>query len=427
MSEKINPTSLSMKFKYFVAKCFDYLFYYIDAVIPPKPRIFIQEYFCTFPIISQLRTERKFQVVTSNYSGIKNIFRERRILYRDFKEAQKSSSLLLDKIKSGKGRSWMINGTDIAPFLYEIIFGILESELSIACSSIESIERYFRKGKPVLMVPISDLWMRNRLVITFCKKNGIPVFCIVNGLLSLSFWQEAKDADWINSYGEAAKKDFFKNDPRVVPLGDPRMDVYFNTTRKKINHDTPTILIGTSAFNLIDLNSFVAVEFDFMYGVLSALQKIRASGRDFEVRIKIRSNGYRHLYESFAAEYFPGFGISFYQDENFGQVLRNADLYISFYSQTLLEAAAMGIPSIYYKNDGQIMLPPFDNKSEVVTVTSEDELTDKIDAFFAASDIFDEFRKRTVIEKYMGALDGKSVNRNVDFIKQLAQIKADQA
>lgn len=420
MAEKVNPKSLSMQVKKIVATCFDYFFYFIDKILPAKRTVFIQEYFCTNPIIKQLRSEGRFRVITSNYSGIKNIIAERRILYRSFADAEKESASLLQKVKSSQGIEWIENGVNIASYLYEIIFIAIERELKEACSCIESMELFFNKRKPAVMVPISDLWLKNRLMITFCKKNNIPIFYIVNGLLSLSFWQEAKDADWINAYGEAAKRDFFRNDSRVVTLGDPRMDAYAGMPHKAVNYDSPTILIGTSAFNLIDLNSFVAVEFEFIYCVLAVLEKMLDAGRSFQIELKIRSNGYQHLYESFAAEYFPRLNIRFYQNESFESILEHADLYISFYSQTLIEAAARGIPSIYFKNDRQIMLPPFDGKSEVVTVLSEKELMEKVNAFFERSEIFYAFCERTVIEKYMGQLDGKNVIRNVDFINQLA-------
>ena len=330
----------------------------------------------------------------------------------------------MKKIKISKGIEWVENEVNISAFLYDIIYDILERELKDACSFMESTEKYFQGNKPALMVPISDLWLKNRLMIIYCKKNNIPVFCIVNGLLSLSFWKEAKDADWVNSLGEATKLNFFKNEERVLALGDPRMDSYFNSKKRTLNYECPTILIGTSGFNLLDLNSFVAVEFEFMYGVLSSLKKVIDSGKTLNIEIKIRSNGYQYLYKSFVAEYFPGLNIKFYQNENFETLLKQSDLYISFYSQTLIEASALGIPAIYYKNDRQYMLPPFDNKSGLVTALSEDELTEKIIAFFKKSNIFDEFQKPSVIEKYLGPLDGNNTSRNIAFIKKLVRKSA---
>ncbi|MDN3684007.1 hypothetical protein QW180_08755 [Vibrio sinaloensis] len=48
------------------------------------------------------------------------------------------------------------------------------------------------------------------------------------------------------------------------------MDGYHDD-HKKITVDEPTIVIGTSGFNSVDLNSYVAVEFDFMFDVLTAI------------------------------------------------------------------------------------------------------------------------------------------------------------
>lgn len=47
------------------------------------------------------------------------------------------------------------------------------------------------------------------------------------------------------------------------------MDTY-SLIENKINREMPTITIGASGFNSTDLNSYVAVEFDFMYDILKA-------------------------------------------------------------------------------------------------------------------------------------------------------------
>lgn len=54
----------------------------------------------------------------------------------------------------------------------------------------------------------------------------------------------------------------------------------------------------------------------------------------------------------------------------FGQLIRQADFYISFYSQTLFEASCLGIPALYYKKDNEIKYPPFDGASELITAAS---------------------------------------------------------
>jgi hypothetical protein len=101
------------------------------------------------------------------------------------------------------------------------------------------------------------------------------------------------------------------------------------------------------------------------------------------------------------------------------KLLEEADFYISIFSQTLFEASCMGVPALYYKSDTQLFHPPFDGKSELVTAFSLQDLIAKIDLFFQGSDIYSSFMDRHVMAKYIGPLDGKNTERNMDFIYSL--------
>ena len=63
------------------------------------------------------------------------------------------------------------------------------------------------------------------------------------------------------------------------------------------------------------------------------------------------------------------------------QVLERTDFFVSIYSQTLFEASCLGIPCLYYKKDNEVMDPPFDGNSELVTVSNVEDLTDAIRDF----------------------------------------------
>jgi hypothetical protein len=96
-------------------------------------------------------------------------------------------------------------------------------------------------------------------------------------------------------------------------------------------------------------------------------------------------------------------------------------LYISIYSQTLFEAASLGIPTIYYKKDTELNNRPFDAKSELVTALNVDELKEKILLFYENDDCYKSFIRKDVMEKYIGPLDGKNHERIVEFIYSLVK------
>jgi spore coat polysaccharide biosynthesis predicted glycosyltransferase SpsG len=98
------------------------------------------------------------------------------------------------------------------------------------------------------------------------------------------------------------------------------------------------------------------------------------------------------------------------------EVLHESDLFISIYSQTLFEASCLGIPVIYHKNDREIMDPPFDGESELVTTHNVSDLEQALQDFLVGSHRFDAFLDKSVMEKYIGPLDGKNLERNFDYV-----------
>jgi hypothetical protein len=255
-----------------------------------------------------------------------------------------------------------------------------------------------------------------------CKEKNIPSYLIINGLLGPEYSDESKHATYINAYSESIKKYYFRGINNVVTLGDPRMDMYAFES-KLIDRITPTISIGASGFNSVELNSYVAVEFDFLYDVLSALTVLKSQKNNFNIIIKVRGNGYKNQYDAFVKQYFSDLNIKIEDTIDMKTVLLKTDFYISIYSQTLFEASCLGIPVVYYKKDTEIMNPPFDNNSELVTVTNMKELVQSYYDFKNKNKCFDLFLNKNVMEKYIGFLDGKNLERNLDFIYELLEDK----
>jgi hypothetical protein len=259
------------------------------------------------------------------------------------------------------------------------------------------------------------------LVDCVAKSRGIPSYLIINGLLGNAYMDEGKYATFINSYSTSIRDNYFRGMTNIYCLGDPRMDEYALSDKRVVNLVLPTITIGAAGFNSIDLNSYVAFEFDFLYDVLLAIQGvIKSRNLTTNINIKIRSNGYVEQYKSFVSEYFPLLqNISFIDSKPMKSVLEKTDFYISFYSQTLFEASVLGIPAVYYRKDSEIMDTPFDGNSELVTTYCVEELEKSITDFMDHNPRYNEFLKKEVMEKYIGPLDGKNLNRNLDLVMKI--------
>ena len=156
-----------------------------------------------------------------------------------------------------------------------------------------------------------------------------------------------------------------------------------------------------------------------MFDVLTAFKELKNEGELFSIIIKVRPNGVLNQYKTFVNEYFSCLKVEVLREVPIYELLKKCDLYISIYSQTLFEASCLGIPSIYYKKDKEYLHAPFDKKSELVTVDSITDLKQVFTDFKNADNRFDAFLDKKVMEKYIGPIDGKNLNRNLEFIYEL--------
>ena len=415
-----------------VTAVYGYVMPYIDKLLGNKDKqaIFIQEYHPTKALISELRKDPNVRVVLANFSrGSKLIdhFFERLIpVSGSHKKYIEEIAYLKEKFELKKcAKLVLVNGQDITTSVYKIIekrvFARMANTLRTLDSAIEYIDRYPLK----LEVLIANIGHVATLVDCVCKHKGIPSYLIINGMLLNAHQDESKYATVINCYSTSMRDNYFQGMRNVVCLGDSRMDVYCNSYKRVINRKKPRITIGASGFNPVDLNSYVAVEFEFVYDILSALSIIISKGIEVEIIIKVRPNGYQKQYENFVKEYFSSLHVKIFSDVPMIDVLETSDLYISISSQTLFEASCLGIPCIYYKKDDEIMYPPFHNQSELVTVDTVDELVEAFFDFQAEHERYNSFLKKTVLEQYIGPLDGKNLERNINFIYELLdQVRA---
>jgi hypothetical protein len=407
--------------------------FYIDRIFKIKPNIktvYAQIYHPTKKIIECLQNRSNIRLITSSLSGgkgLKKYFVQRLIPLRSRNgKFINKAELLLDNFKKNRCAKLILSdGTDATAGSFKIIEHQIQTRVPEALRILSSVIDYIEKHPIHLEIMIANLGLLQTIVDCVLKRNRVPSYLIINGLMPAKFGDEAKYAMHINSYGPGTKKNYFNDGEKVVCLGDPRMDDYINNLKnntKIINRLKPTIAIGTSGFNNIDLTSYVAVEFDFIFDVLTAFDELKNEGQSFSIVLKVRPNGVLDQYKSFITEYFGNLEIEVLQKVPISDVLQKSDLYISIYSQTLFEASCMGIPAIYYKKDKEYLDPPFDRKSELVTVDTVNALKQAFLDFKKGDARFDAFLEKTVMEKYIGPLDGKNLERNVSFVYELLDL-----
>lgn len=385
-----------------------------------KPAIFVQEYYPTRRIVQRLMQEHKVRLVLATFSRSLGWFRYVPV-WGGVKKYEDQAKVLMQGFRARKFAPLILsNGVDVSESIYRIIDERISVRLAETIRTLDCVMRYLEKNPIKLEVLIANIGHVATLVDCVCKTKRIPCYLIINGFMSGDFLDESKYASIINAYSSSIKEHYFKGMDNIVCLGDPRMDQYSHGNASRIiNRDVPNITIGASAHSIVDLNSYLAVEFDFIYDILSALRIVKNKGVCLRIVIKTRANGYRWQYENFTKEYFPELEIKILDSIPFNRVLEKTDFYISLYSQTLFEASCLGIPCLYYKNDSEILDPPFDGSSELVTVDNVDDLVEAIADFRSGNERYDAFLQRSVMEKYIGPLDGGNLERNLNFIYEI--------
>lgn len=393
-----------------------------------KPAIFVQEYHPTRRLVQQLMKERRVRLTLATFSRSLGWFRYVPVWGRVGKYKDEADALLLDFHVRRCTKLVLTSGIDVSEQMYQIIEDRIKSRVPEALRTLHCVISYLDKNPIELEVLIANIGLVATMVDCVCKIRKIPSYFIINGLLGSAFLDEGKYATMINGYSTSIKEHYFGGADNVVSLGDPRMDPYIRDYQpRRVNRDAPTITIGTAAHSIVDLNSYLAFEFDFFYDVLSALQIIKERGIHLRIVIKLRANGYSHQYREFVQEYFPGLVDEILDLVPMNAVLEKTDFYISTYSQTLFEASCMGVPCLYYKKDNEICDPPFDGDSELVTVGNVDDLVAAITDFRSGHTRFNDFLDRSVMEKYVGPLDGGNLKRNLDFIYSMLGVSSVEA
>ena len=418
MDERVRNTRWKVTLREWVTAFLGTLRSWVDRL--PGSRhlvnVYVQEYHPTRKLAEHLRSDPRIRVVQGHYraaAGWRGLFKEHVIpvwpLSRLFsKEAER---LLTSLAARACTQLRLKDGTDITKEVRTLILSRLHPRLAHALNELHWVKRYLERHPLALLVLVGNIGPVATMVHRVAECAGTPSFLIINGFLGKPFIDEGRYATWINAFGESIRDHYFKGMDNVLCLGDPRMDDYADCSPRILNREHPTITVGASGFNPTDLNSYLAVEFDFLCDILRACREIVAGGRKINVIIKVRSNGYRAQYESFVAEYFPDLPCRIEDAVPMRAVLEQTDFYISIYSQTLFEASCLGIPAVYYRKDTEISDPPFDGASELVTVDSPDGLVKAFADFSSSSARFDAFLSRNVMAKYIGNLDGLSLQR----------------
>lgn len=393
-----------------------------------KKTIYIHAYHSTESLIEAMQGIDDVHLVYPNFvkaKGIRKLLSQSQIPYRSCSHFHRkvAKELLEEATRQFNQKLVLVDGQDLSSKAYELITKKISDVLPQCLSDMDVITVYQKAMNIRLSIPVSSLGVRQILVESVLDSYGVPSFLILNGMMNSKFGDESKKANFINCYSEGIRREYFKEAMNALPLGDPRMDKYFFQGPKKVDSNVSAQIrvgVGTSGFNSIDLNSYVAIEFEFINDILEILEN--GSLSISSIVLKTRANNSRKQYEKFINKYWKSGKnkILISEINDFSNFVASCDVYISTYSQTLFEAAAAGVPPVYYKKDVEKLYPPFDGSGELMTAPNREALRILINKVLDnKSNLASMIPSLDYIEEYVGKVDGQSMRRNLEFIMRI--------
>jgi hypothetical protein len=271
-----------------------------------------------------------------------------------------------------------------------------------------------RLGVDAILVPF-DTPPEPRLLVRLGQAMGIPTFVLNNGFLGDDHHAECMTADVGLAWSESLARRYFSRRPqdRTVVTGNPRADRPPPRVDRATGGGVPRrVLVGSFSFSPADLGCRRADPERFMEGVLEGIDR---AGAGPEVVVKLHPADSTGYYRDVLA-HFPRLSVRVVDRGDVLDMLSDCDVYITTYSTSIIEAAAAGVPVVYYRANEQVLHPPFsgDDFLERRTASSPEEVSGllrdrgvmRMDAEAATA----------WAERYLGPLDGHSSERVADAI-----------
>jgi hypothetical protein len=249
-----------------------------------------------------------------------------------------------------------------------------------------------------------------RLIVRVAQSEGVPTWAINDGFKADDFSPDGMTADRALAWSISIAERYFTRRPDgpAVVTGNPKADAQRHIATRDRAPDAPLreVLVGSFTFSPVDIACRRSDAEWFLEAVIAGLRRSERA-REARIRVKLhpadRVDHYAHL---------AGEGVELLTSGDVVDLFSAADLYVTTYSTSLLEAIALGLPAIYYRVNDQRLHPPFsdDDVMDRRTATSTGDLARLVDdPALSALPPADE--RAAWLERYLGPADGRSVDR----------------
>jgi hypothetical protein len=214
-----------------------------------------------------------------------------------------------------------------------------------------------------------------RLLVRVAQSLGIPTFVLNDGYKGDELQIEGMSTDVALAWSEAIREHYYARHPGpVLVTGNPKFSTVTPPARALRQDRPPRLLVGTFTFSPIDLNCRRSDAEDFLDQVLEGIAGALPSAAS-EVVVKLHPADEPAHYRELVARY-PQLEVTLTSAGDVVELFAEADIYLTTYSTSLLEAART-MPVVYYRVNEQRLGPPFDGDEYLTprTASTPGELT----------------------------------------------------
>lgn len=390
------------------------VFNYANFLNAKRRNILVSSYYPTKPVIKKLLL---------NFNNVIYFIDE---IYAQPYEFNIKSVIDIDDLKIKLAapffrKKFIFEGIDCSDyFMCQIIRFVFDNKNKIEDAFCRVSSFINNNSIALFFAAVDGSWL-NKIAVKICQMLKIPTVVLANGIICDNYQNEAKRCDFNITYSSSIKKDYYKNARNAVVIGNPYFDQYARFKMKKIlPKKTYKVFICPVTYSPNAINCSKHLEDEYLFDILKTLAFYNMNKKTLAIYIKPHpASSIEYL--KYFLKYYKFHDIQIVNGR-FGDVIKKADLYISNWSTSNFEAAALGIPVIYYKKDKMIFHKPFDGDSEMPAARNQSELKKLIDLFLEKPCNLSLFCNREILEKYMGPLDGYNVERVYSFLEKVLKM-----
>ena len=250
-------------------------------------------------------------------------------------------------------------GVPLWPLVRERLFELVDTYSRYVEAAAPRLASQLRRYRvDAVLVPF-DTNPAVRLLVRVAQSLEIPTFVINDGYKGDEIQVEGLSTDVALAWSRAVADHYFVRHPgKTIVTGNPKFTALRGSSWRPPETARLQVLVGSFTFSPVDLNCRRGDAERFLDDVLSGLAAARPAVAD-EVVVKLHPADepahYRDLIER-----HPDFHVSLRTGGDISEQFAHADLYLTTYSTSLLEAAVM-MPVIYYRVNDQRLGPPFED------------------------------------------------------------------